>query len=156
VLHADDTSPGVDFGAMASFGRARFGLTVRDLTEPAFGSGDGGFTLERHARAGAALTSGSRGVIGSATVSLDADLTTTHDPAFGDERVVALGAEAWTPKRNIGVRGGLSKNTVGTSATSLAGGLSIAVKSGTYVDGYMSGGDSNTRHGWGLALRVTF
>src|SRR5438105_8521227 len=51
LLHADTTNVSLDVGAMASFGPARFGLTVRDLAEPGFGSGDGAFMLERHIRA---------------------------------------------------------------------------------------------------------
>ncbi|HKB12471.1 MAG TPA: conjugal transfer protein TraF, partial [Vicinamibacterales bacterium] len=76
LLHADGTNVGLDAGAMATFGRARLGVTVRDLTKPSFGSGTGAYTLDRSARAGLALSSGRRGVIGSATLSFDADLTT--------------------------------------------------------------------------------
>ena len=155
LLHADTTTVSLDVGAMASFGPARFGLTLRDLTEPSFGSGDGAFTLERHARAGAVLSSGRRGVVGTATVAVDADLTTIHG-VDGDERVIAVGAEAWNPKRTLGIRGGLSKNTVGSGARGQSGGLSFVVRSGTYVDAYLSGGNDEARHGWGLALRVTF
>ena len=143
LLHADTTNVSLDVGAMASFGPARFGLTVRDLAEPGFGSGD------------AALSSGRRGVVGTATVAVDVDLTTTRS-VDGDERIIAAGAEAWTPTRTFGVRGGLSKNTVGDGARGQSGGLSILVRTGTYVDAYLSGGNDEARHGWGFALRVTF
>jgi len=155
LLHADTTNVSLDAGAMASFGPARFGLTFRDLTNPSFGSGDSAFTLERHARAGAALTSGRRGVVGTATLAFDAELTTIHG-VDGDERGVAVGAEAWNPKRTIGIRGGLSKNSVGSGARVQSGGLSFAVRSGTYFDAYLSGGNDAARRGWGFALRVTF
>ena len=155
LLHADTTNVSLDVGAMASFGPARFGLTVRDLAEPGFGSGDGAFMLERHIRAGAALSSGRRGVVGTATVAVDVDLTTTRG-VDGDERIIAAGAEAWTSTRTFGVRGGLSKNTVGDGARGQSGGLSILVRTGTYVDAYLSGGNDEARHGWGFALRVTF
>jgi F plasmid transfer operon protein TraF len=156
LLQADDTNVTFDVGAMAMFGPVRVGLTVRDLTEPDFGEGSTLFTLERHARLGVAASSGRRGVVGSATVSFDADLTTTHDPAFGDERLMALGGEVWTAKRNLGVRGGVNWHTVGTEPTGVSGGLSFAVHQGTYVDAYLAGGRADARRGWGLALRVTF
>ena len=155
LLHADTTTLGLDVGAMASFGPARFGVTIRDLTEPGFGSGDRAFTLDRHVRAGAALSSGRRGVVGTATVAVDADVTTIRS-VDGDERVIAVGAEAWTPKRTFGIRGGLSKNTVGREARTQSAGLSVMVRSGTYLDSYLSGGNDEARRGWGFALRVTF
>jgi hypothetical protein len=156
LLHASDTDVGLDVGAMALFGPARFGVALRDLTEPTLKSELGVFTLERHARAGFALSSGKRGVIGSATLGVDADLMTTHDPLFGDERVIAVGVEAWTPKRNVALRGGLASNRAADQGTRVSGGLSVAIKSGSFVDAYVTGGGDATRHGWGFALRVTF
>src|SRR5207244_9423778 len=103
LLHADTTNVSLDVGAMASFGPARFGLTVRDLAEPGFGSGDAAFMLERHTRAGAALSSGRRGVVGTATVAVDVDLTTTRS-VDGDGRILAAGAGAWATTRTSRVR----------------------------------------------------
>ena len=154
LLHAQDTSADVDIGVMATFGPARIGATLRDLTEPTFGSGAEAFTLQRHARLGFALTSGKRGVIGQATLSVDADVTKT-DTFRGEERYLAVAGEAWMPQQTLGVRGGFSKNTVGEGGTLLSGGLSLALRHGTYVDVYASTGDL-VRHGWGLSLRVTF
>jgi hypothetical protein len=154
LLHAGDTHPDLDIGAMATFGPVRIGATLRNVTEPAFGSATTGFTLERHARAGFAVTSGKRGVIGSATLAVDADLTAVHS-IRGDERFVAVGAEAWGGQRTLGIRGGVSRNAIGHGETLLSGGVSAAVRRGTFVDAYASTGDE-ARHGWGLALRVTF
>jgi hypothetical protein len=154
LLRASDTSGDLDVGAMVTFGPARIGATLRNLSEPSFGSGDAEFALKRHARAGFALSSGRRGVIGSATVSVDADLTRESTPR-GDERFIAVGAEAWAPGNPIGVRGGFSHNTLGVGETMLSGGLSVAVRQRTFVDFYVSTGDE-VRHGWGLGLRVTF
>jgi len=154
LLHAEDTSADLDIGVMATFGPARIGGTLRDVTEPSFGTGAEAFTLQRHARAGFALTSGKRGVIGQATLSVDADLTKT-DTFRGEERNIAVGGEAWMPQQTLGVRGGFSKNTVGDGATLLSGGASLALRRTTFVDVYASRGDL-ARHGWGLALRVTF
>lgn len=146
---------GLDVGAMAVFGPARIGVMVRNVKQSEFGSGSDAFTLSRHARVGAALSSGTRGVIGGATVAVDADLTTTAT-VLGDERLFAAGGEAWTTARTFGVRGGVSVNTIGTRRTALSGGGSAAVKKGVYVDGELTGGTDQGRQGWGLGLRVTF
>jgi F plasmid transfer operon, TraF, protein len=156
LLHADDTNVGLDVGVMTTFGPVRVGVTVRDLTQPSFGSGATAFTLDRTARAGVALSSGRRGVIGSATLAFDADLQTTHDPAFGDERRIAVGAEAWSQGNRVGLRGGISSNRAADQGTQVSGGLSFSIRSGSFVDAYVSGGGEDVRHGWGLDLRVTF
>ena len=150
-----ETHTGLDVGAMAVFGRARIGLTVRNVQQPEFGSGTDAFTLSRHVRVGAALSSGTRGVIGSATLAVDADLT-KEATVLGDERRIAVGAEAWSPKRMFGVRGGVGANTIGARRTSLSAGASAALKTGMYVDGEFTGGTDQGRKGWGVALRVTF
>ena len=100
---------GLDIGAMATFGRCEVGVMVRNVTEPEFGSGIDAFTLTRHgARWARRCSSGTRGVIGSATVAVDADLTTTST-VFGDERRVAAGGEVWTTARTFGMRGGVER-----------------------------------------------
>ena len=152
---AKETHVGLDVGAMATIGRARIGLTVHNVTQPAFGSGADAFTLRRQARIGAALSSGTRGMIGSATLAFDADLTRTQT-VLGDERHVAAGAEVWTSARTFGVRGGISANTIGSPRTGFSGGLSAALKKGMYADGQVTGGSDESRRGWGVALRVTF
>jgi hypothetical protein len=154
LLHADDTRADLDAGVMATFGPVRLGATLRNVSAPTFGDGAGAFTLPRHGRAGFALTSGKRGVVGSATVAVDMDLTKAEGVG-GDERFLAVGAEAWAPQNSLGVRGGFRKNTMGAGETMLSGGVSVAVRKSTFVDVYATTGD-NVRHGWGLALRVTF
>ena len=156
LLHADDTNVSFDVGAMATFGLARLGVVLRDLTQPSFGESPSAFTLERHARAGFALSSGRRGVIGSATLSFDADLTTTHDPMLGDERMIAVGVETWTVKNSVGLRGGFGSNRAGDQGSQVSGGVSVAIRSGSFAEAYVTGGGDRARHGWGLALRVTF
>jgi hypothetical protein len=156
VLHADDTNVAFDVGVMTTFGPVRAGVTIHDVTEPSFGTGPTAFTLDRTARLGFALTSGKRAAIGSATVSFDADLTTTHDPLFGDDRRMALGGEAWTKGNRAGLRGGVNWNRAAEQGAELSGGVSFLVRSGSFVDAYVVGGDETVRHGWGFALRVTF
>lgn len=151
-----ETHTGLDVGAMATIGAARFGVMVRNVREMTFGSGPDAVTLRRQARAGVAFSSGRRGVIGSATVAVDADLTTTTATATGDERHLAAGVEAWTPKRQLGLRGGVSTNTIGARRTSLSGGVSALLRSRTYLDAEATGGPDESRHGWSVGLRVTF
>lgn len=152
---SEETHAGLDVGAMAVLGRARFGLMVRNVTEPEFGTGNDAFTLRRQARAGAAVTTGSRGVIGTATLAVDADLSRSQT-VFGDERRVAVGGEGWTLGRRIGLRAGVSVNTLGDTRTALSGGASVALRKGLYADGQLTGGSDEERRGWGAGLRVTF
>jgi len=150
-----ETHGGLDMGAMAVFGGMRIGLMIRNVSEIEFGSGPNAFTLSRHARAGAALSSGTRGVIGSATLAVDADLTNTAT-SLGDERRVSVGAETWMGQRVFGVRGGINANTIGSRRTSFSAGASAALKKGMYVDGEVTGGTDAGRRGWSSGLRVTF
>jgi hypothetical protein len=144
-----------DIGVMATLGRVRAGLTVRNLWQPEFNSGLVPFTLSRQARAGVAVTTGQRGVIGTATVAFDADLTTTPT-VLGDERRVAGGAEVWMPSKTFGVRGGIGASTVGEHRTTFSGGASAALKKGIYFDGEFTGGTDRGRRGWSVGLRLTY
>jgi hypothetical protein len=150
-----DTKVGLDIGAMAVLGRVRFGIMVRNVNELEFGDSSEPFTLTRQARVGGALTTGSRGVIGTMTIAVDGDLTTTST-VLGDERRLAVGGEAWTSNRALGVRAGFNVNTIGSRRTALSGGLSVGIKKGLYADGEVSGGTDDGRRGWGVGLRVTF
>ena len=150
-----ETHTGLDVGAMVSFGSARFGLVARNLSEPVFGSGADALTLRRQVRAGLSYGTGRRGVIGSAVVAIEGDLTTTTT-VLGDERRLAAGGEAWVLKRSLGFRGGVSLSAIGARRSSLSGGASVALRSGTYVDAQATGGSDDSRHGWSVALRVTF
>jgi hypothetical protein len=156
LARAGETHAGLDVGAMASYGHARVGLMVRNAREPEFGTGPDAWKLRRHARAGVALTSGSRGAIGSATLAIDADLMTTMTN-LGDDRRIALGGEVWTSRRVLGLRGGVSASTLGERRSSLTAGVSTAVRTGTYIDAHVISARSRLdRRGWGVALRVTF
>jgi hypothetical protein len=160
LLSAGQSRAGLDLGGMVTFGAARFGVSVRNVTEGTFGVGGDALELKRQARVGFALTTGRRGVIGTGAVALDADLTTTVT-ALGEERRLAAGGEVWTTQQVLGFRAGVSRNTVGAEDTSVSGGLSVAVQRGrfvkSYVDARLTGGSSDeVRRGWGLALRLTF
>jgi len=142
---------GLDIGAMAKFGPARVGLMVRNVRETTFGDGEQAITLDRHLRAGVAVSSRSN----LATAAADVDLTTTMLPT-GEERRVAAGVEGWGPSRRIGLRAGMSLNTIGAARVSVSGGASAAVRTGTFVDVAAAVGSDESRRGWGFALRVTF
>jgi len=157
LLRAQSETHGdLDVGAMAVFGAARFGLAMRNVTALEVGNGAAAVVLARHARAGVSLTAAGIGRADSVTVAFDADLTRTTTAAVGDERHVSGGIEAWMLKRRIGLRGGLSANTAGDARPVAAGGASVAVRSGMYVDGEATVGTDQARRGWGLGLRVTF
>ena len=149
-----ETHSDLDLGAMASFGAARLGVSVKHVTEPRFGEGDDSLLLSRQVRVGVAVLSAARGGDG-VTVAFDADLTRTAT-AVGDARHVAAGAEARLFQRRVGVRGGVSANTVGGLRASTSAGLSVGTRSGMYVDGAATFGADQSRNGWGFALRVTF
>ena len=156
LLNMGETKGGLDLGAMAMFGRARVGLMVRNVTEPEFGSGAEARKARRTARAGAAFTTGTRGVIGDTTVAFDADLVKTPT-VRGEERRMAAGGELWMLKRRVGVRGGVSASTIGERRPTPSAGLSAALRPGTFVDAELTGGGADEgRRGWSIALRVTF
>lgn len=157
IQHVDgDNDMGLDIGAMAAFGPAKLGLMVRNVTEPEFGEGLEAFTLQRQARAGGSFTGTTRGVIGSVTVSFDADLVDVAT-AIGDERRLAVGGEVWLRGRYLGFRGGASRSSVGPERSAYSGGASVAIRKALFVDTYLIGGGTDeTRDGWGLGFRVTF
>ncbi len=148
--HAD-----LDLGALATFGIVRVGVVMKNVRAPAFGTGDDRMTLKRQTRAGVALVGRSPGAIQQLALDFDADLTKTPT-VFGDERHVAGGIEALTLQRHLALRAGLSANTIGAARVSPSVGASVGVSNGMYVEGQLTGGVDQARHGWGLSLRLTF
>lgn len=150
-IHGD-----LDLGVMVTVARMRVGVSVKHLREPKFGDGADQFTLPRQARAGVAFLGGATSGGGSAiTVAADADLTRTATPV-GEVRHVATGVEAWLLGRRLGVRGGVSANTVGEVSTATSGGLSLGLQSGLFLDAAVTLGPDRSRQGWATAVRVTF
>jgi hypothetical protein len=150
-----ETTGDVDAGVMVAAGRWRAGAVVRNLTTPAFEveSGDGEAVVARHARAGVAWGNAWPG-LSRTIVAVDADLTRVHHPA-GERRDLAAGVERWFREQQIGVRGGVRASTVGAARPVVSGGVSYAVRSGTYVEAYVAGGSAGDR-GWGVAARLTY
>jgi hypothetical protein len=156
-----ETRGDFDLGAMASFGRIRAGLNVRNLVSGTFGSAAGAYALTRQARAGVAFTTPAHGTIETLTVSLDVDLTSA--PVDGrDERHLAAGAEAWMLGHRLAVRGGVGANVIaddgGGDAPGVFGavGFTASPFQRVYVDGAAMWGPTADRDGWGVDLRVTF
>jgi hypothetical protein len=83
---------------------------------------------------------------------LHADATTTR----ADLRRISGGVEGWLRHRTLGLRGGVSANTIDTARPVASGGVSAALWSGWYLDGQVTVGADRARRGWGMALRVTF
>src|SRR4051812_1678299 len=86
------THTDLDVGAMATWTRVRLGVSVRNLTEPEFGSGADVVRLERQARAGVAITGRQFGPFDALTVDADVDVTTTSS-IIGETRHASVGAE---------------------------------------------------------------
>jgi hypothetical protein len=145
----------LDVGAMASLGKVRVGLSVKHLRQPEFYDDADAFTLERQARAGVALVNAGAEGVATITAAFDADLTTA-ETAMGDVRHVSAGAEAWLFARRLGLRGGMSANTIGELTTSRSVGVSLGSRSGYYADASWTGGSDESREGWSFSLRLSF
>ena len=157
LVRAGETHGDLDVGAMAMIGHVRVGAVLRNVRESSFAAEAGtdeALILARQARAGIAFTARSPGIVNEVIVAADADLTKTMT-AVGETRHLTAGAELWLWTRSLGIRGGLSKDTV-VNRGSASAGLSLALRSGIYLDGQLTGGSDATRRSWGSGLRVTF
>jgi hypothetical protein len=140
-----------DLGVMASAGRIKAGLTVRNVTEPDFETAGGGsvLKLERQARAGIALMP-----IAGLLVAADMDLTRTAGP-LGAVRNLAAGAEARVARKHY-VRGGVRLNTAGERATAVTVGASYAATSALLVETQITAGSVRAPRGWGISARFGY
>ena len=145
---------------MASLGVVRVGIVARNLRQPEFAfqpGGDAKVRLERQVRLGMAVAPRSRpaGVHGPFTVSVDVDLTRNVGPA-GEQRHVAAGIERWWGGGRLGTRAGVRVRTLGPRSPVLAAGLSLGVRSSTFIEGQLTRGRETADRNWGIATRVTF
>jgi hypothetical protein len=138
-----------DLGLMADFGKARLGLSVRNLREPSFGgNAETSITLRRHSRVGLAVlpTTG-------LTLAIDLDLDTV-DLRDGPRRILAIGGEDRFGHR-WAVRSGVRWNLEGTKRTTAAVGASLALRQGFWLDmQYTQGHHLDGDRGFGVALRA--
>jgi hypothetical protein len=140
----------MDLGGLFVKGPIRVGGVVRNVLAAELGA----VSLPRQARVGVAFDASqvsSRPVV----VALDADVD-AYDTAYGERRVVAVGAEGWVLGRRIGMRAGARFNTIGAEEQAYTVGASVAVRSGIYVDGHGAFGGADDESGWGIGARVTF
>jgi hypothetical protein len=145
----------IDASVMLAIGGIRAGVVGRNLTAPSFATSDGGdeIELKREARFGAAWGAGWPG-IARVVVSADADLMSRPTP-LGDRRDVAGGVETWWRGQTIGIRGGVRGSTIGESRTAVTGGVSVAVRSGFFVEAHVAQGQREER-GWSVGARFGF
>jgi hypothetical protein len=150
------TRADLDLGVMLNVGKVRLGLVGHNLREPNFapdGVDDDSARLKREVRMGVAYGSMWPGLT-PLIVSFDADLTKVLD-VDGERRDVAVGAETWWLRRRLGVRGGWRTSTVGESRSTATGGLSVAVRTGVYIDAHIARGDDD-RRAWSVGGRLTY
>jgi F plasmid transfer operon, TraF, protein len=145
------TRADVDLGVMASAGKLKAGLTLRNASEPSFRTPGGGasLSLERQARAGVALTP-----VAGWIVAVDSDLLESHGPA-GPIRTFAAGTEGRVHRKVI-ARGGFSVNTAGDRAPAISAGASFAATASLLIEVQATGGSDRAARGWGVAARFGY
>jgi hypothetical protein len=155
-VERDENRFDADIGVLASFGRLRLGLAVRNLTAPEFDTGLAEpWRVERQARAGASM--GGEPARGQRpwAAALDIDLTRTT-LVDGERRSFAAGAERWFRNRRLAVRGGARVQTVGDLRPAASGGASVAIRNGVLIEAQATGGSDAADRGWSVAARLTF
>jgi hypothetical protein len=143
-----------DLGALAVAGPVRLGLLVRNVGETTFEQPAGTARLPRQVRLGFAYDRAETGGV-PLTIAVDVDALAI-DTTSGERRNVALGIEQWLAGGRVGVRGGARFNTAGGNERTATGGLSVAVRSGLFLDAHVVRGGAEDERGWGLAARVSF
>jgi hypothetical protein len=137
----------VDLGLMADFGKARLGLSMRNLRDPSFGDAETSITLRRHSRVGLAVLP-----ITGLTLAVDLDLSTV-DLQDGPRRILAMGGEDRLGRR-WAVRSGVRWSVDGAKRTTAAVGASLAVHQGLWLDWQYTQGRLDGDRGFGVALRA--
>lgn len=149
------TRPDLDLGAMVELGHVRVGATVKNVTEPRFTAGSASLTLARQARAGVAYQSQPGALFRGFTATADVDLTTTRT-IVGDVRHVAGGAETWLGQGRLGIRGGVSANTIGERRPAGSVGVSVRVTRAVYLNASKTAGRDRAVSGWSASLGLAF
>ena len=152
LVRADQIRGDLDLGALVKVGSVRLGISAKNMAAPDLTADGNPVEHTRQVRVGAALVPGARGGV-ALIAAVDADLTATGT-ADGDVRHVAGGAEVRAGR--LGVRAGLSVNTIAAVRPSFSAGASVAVQTGIFVDAHVTRGDDDATKAWGFALRVTF
>lgn len=143
-----------DIGLIGVAGALRIGAVVRNAREAEFEHESGVVRMERQIRVGLAYDAANIGRP-PLIVAVDADVRRTRT-AVGERRNIAVGAEQWLKNRRIAIRAGARFNTVGENERAATGGVSVAVRSGLFLDAHLVRGGLEDDRGWGLAARVSF
>jgi hypothetical protein len=145
----------LDVGVLASWGMARVGASVKNVTAPVFGSGVDAWTLDRQARVGLALATDRSNTVSAVTAAVDADLTRTSTAA-GDIRHLSAGVEVLSGGRRYGVRAGATVNTIGDLRPSASAGGTVRLRPGFFADVAGTIGSDKALRGFGVSARVAF
>ena len=141
-----------DIGLLATAGRLKAGVTVRNALSPSFETGAGArFELPWRARAGVSYL-----VSSDLLMAVDVDLRAV-ETAFEKARNLAAGAE-WrvAGSSRFAVRAGARVDTIGDSRPLGTVGASYAVRNGMWVDVWAAGGAETADRGWGVAGRILY
>jgi hypothetical protein len=140
-----------DVGIMATARGLKAGVTVRNLTQPAFKTEieRHELSLRRQARAGVALALNE-----GWAVAADLDLTRASTPS-GSVRDFAAGTEARISRKAF-IRGGFRLNTLDGLHPVASAGASYAVMGSVLVDAQITGGSDHAPRSWGLAARFVY
>lgn len=144
-----------DIGVMATAGRIKAGLTIRNVLQPEFETAGNAtrVRLERQARAGVAISP-----VDGWALAADLDLLETAGP-HGEVRDFAIGGEGRVARRAF-VRAGARMNTVDTATVGrmpTAGfGGSYAVTASVLVDAQVTVGSEKAPRGWGISARFVY
>ncbi len=147
----------LDLGLIGTAGPIRLGGLIRNVRQPEFttaGATAPGLRLPRQVRVGAAFDAEKATAV-AFTLSIDADLR-GYTTATGERKVVAVGAEQWLLARRLGLRAGARFNRVGGQERAGTAGVSVAVRSGLYLEAHYVGGGTADERGWGVDTRVSF
>ena len=141
-----------DIGLLATAGRLKAGVTVRNAMSPSFETESGArFELPWRARAGVSFL-----VSTALLVAADVDLRAV-ETAFEKTRNLAIGAE-WriAGSTRFALRAGARVDTIGDSRSLGTVGASYAVRNGMWVDVWAAGGAETADRGWGVAGRILY
>jgi hypothetical protein len=144
----------IDAGVMLTVDKFRVGMVARNLTSPSFDRADSSsVSLEREVRVGAAWGSGWTGV-SRVIVAVDGDVK-ARPTANGDRRDIAGGVETWWLSQRLGLRGGVSRSTIGDARAAVAAGISAGLSPGMLLEAHVVRGDADARS-WSIGARVFF
>jgi len=140
----------VDLGLMIDMDKVRIGAVFKNLTTPEFTEVPvPATTLQKQFRMGVAVlpTDG-------LTLAMDIDLDTVD--LWGDlRRNIAFGGESHLGGR-MAVRGGVRWSLEGLKRTVWAGGASVAIRPGMWIDTHYSYGTRGEDRGFGASMRAGF